>query len=112
MENNIIEIDISENKPRGRGRPRVYDTPAKERNKETMRELRESGYFKKYYAEYNKPIECPICSTKTTTTCLKQHQKTKLCRKIKQLKQMKEEKDVKNEVIEYSRIINLSDSDY
>lgn len=88
MDNNIVKSRGSEferTNPPCRGRPRKYDTSAKERNKETMKSLSDQGYFKEYYLKRKIEMVCPICKTKTTEVCLKQHQKSKMCKRIANL---------------------------
>jgi hypothetical protein len=75
MENNNDEV-------RKRGRPKKYELDSKRRNKETMKELRDIGYFKKYYLDRNEKLECPICKRETSQSCLKQHQCSKYCKSI------------------------------
>jgi len=79
LENSLIK----ENK-RGKGRLRKYEEVlAKERNKETMKELSEKGYFKNYYKSKSASVNCEYCNKKTNEFCLKQHQNTKKCLKIR-----------------------------
>lgn len=89
MENNNLENNILENNnvviPK-RGRPRKFEEQtAKDRNKEKMQELRESGYFKEYYQKRKTIKQCTICKANTTDFSLNKHQRSRFCKSIKLL---------------------------
>ncbi len=90
MENNNLENnnDIQENVLvfRKKGRPPlIVGETAKTRNKDKMKELRDTGYFKNYYQNRKTKVKCSICDTETNDIGLKQHLRSQFCQSVKYL---------------------------
>ena len=72
IEPNNLEVQLSKPK-RGKGRPKKYDVPAKQK-------FNEMKYFTDYYRSHKDiKVECPVCKEMVMKYTIQRHKRTQKC---------------------------------
>jgi hypothetical protein len=67
-----VEVQLSKPK-RGKGRPKKYDVPAKQK-------FNEMKYFTDYYRSHKDiKVECPVCKEMVMKYTIQRHKRTQKC---------------------------------